>query len=35
MGTDLDVLVVGHCFLEKRSQKEGLKNEYKSSYDLD
>lgn len=35
MGTDLDVLVVGNCFLEKSEQKATLRQSYESTYQLD
>jgi carbamoyltransferase len=35
MGTDLDVLVVGNCFLRKVDQNESLKLDYKNAFDLD
>ena len=31
MGTELDVLVVGNCFLRKEDQPESLKHDYKTS----
>jgi len=35
MGTDLDILVVGDAFLEKKDQHESLLSNYKDSYELD
>jgi len=35
MGTDLDVLVVGNCYLRKESQNEGLAMSYMNAYELD
>lgn len=35
MGTELDVLVVGNCFLTKRDQDPGLKLNYTNQFDLD
>lgn len=35
MGTDLDALVVGDVFLEKKQQHESLISTYKDSYELD
>ena len=35
MGTDLDILVVGNAFLEKRNQQLALINDYKVRYVLD
>lgn len=35
MGTDLDILVVGDVFLEKKYQHESLISSYKNSYELD
>jgi carbamoyltransferase len=35
MGTELDVLVVGDCFLEKDQQSTSNKLDYKTMYELD
>ncbi len=35
MGTDLDVLVIGNCFLKKENQNIELKQNYKNKYELD
>lgn len=35
MGTDLEVLVVGDCFLAKEGQNPSLKRDYKDSFELD
>ena len=35
MGTDLDNLVIGNCFLEKDKQKDSLKLDYKNQFELD
>ena len=35
MGTDLDYLVIGNCFLEKIKQKKELKKDYSSEFELD
>ena len=35
MGTDLDNLVIGRCFLEKGKQPENLKINYKDKFELD
>jgi carbamoyltransferase len=35
MGTDLDVLVVENCLLEKEEQDPSLRRDYKSSFELD
>ena len=35
MGTDLDYLVIGNYFLEKNSQQDELKEDYKTKYVLD
>ena len=35
MGTDLDVLVIGNCFLKKENQNNELKQNYKNKYELD
>lgn len=35
MGTELDVLVVGNCLLQKAAQSESLVAEYQSEYELD
>ena len=35
MGTDLDKLVIGNCFLEKKDQNPNLKKDYKNQFELD
>jgi carbamoyltransferase len=35
MGTDLDYLVIGNCFLEKIKQKKEFKKDYSSEFELD
>ena len=35
MGTDIDVLAVGNCYLEKSRQPESLKLDYKNEFELD
>ena len=35
MGTELDNLVIGNCFLEKEKQSENLKINYKNKFELD
>jgi len=35
MGTELDVLVVGNCLLEKSTQSDSLKENYKGLYEVD
>ena len=35
MGTDLDTLVIGNCYLKKEKQKNELKKDYKNKYELD
>ena len=35
MGTDLDKLVIGNCYLDKKSQNENLKIDYKNKFELD
>jgi carbamoyltransferase len=35
MGTELDMLVVGHCILRKEQQDPSLIGDYKNKYDLD
>ena len=35
MGTELDKLVIGNCFLDKKNQDSNLKKDYKSSFELD
>ena len=35
MGTDIDVLVIGNCFLKKENQNNELKQNYKNKYELD
>jgi carbamoyltransferase len=35
MGTELDVLAVGNCFLKKEDQNPALKQNYEQAFDLD
>ena len=35
MGTDLDILVIGNCYLKKENQNNELKKDYKNKYELD
>jgi carbamoyltransferase len=35
MGTELDKLVIGDCYLKKNNQKPSLKKNYKKKFDLD
>ncbi len=35
MGTDLDYLVIGNCFLDKKEQSKKLKSSYKELFQLD
>jgi len=35
MGTELDVLAIGNCYLDKKNQKKNLKNNYISNFELD
>ena len=35
MGTEIDVLVAGNCFLRKAAQSPHLKTDYASSFDPD
>ena len=35
MGTELDTLVIGNCFLKKNDQDPTLKKDYKDSFELD
>jgi hypothetical protein len=35
MGTEIEVLVVGNCFLAKEDQNQSLKSDYRRSFDLD
>jgi carbamoyltransferase len=35
MGTEIDVLVVGNCFLRKEEQDPALKKDYKEAFELD
>ena len=35
MGTDLDTLVIGNCYLRKENQNNELKKDYKNKYELD
>ena len=35
MGTDLDILVIGNYYLEKKSQNKKLAIDYKNKYELD
>ena len=35
MGTDLDKLVIGNCYLDKKKQNQNLKKDYKNEFELD
>ena len=35
MGTDLDILVIGNCYLEKSKQNNNLKKDYTNKFELD
>jgi len=35
MGTDLDTLVIGNCYLKKKNQNKELKKDYKNKHELD
>ena len=35
MGTDIEVLAVGDCFLRKEDQDPALKRDYKDAFELD
>ena len=35
MGTELDYLVIGNCFLDKKNQKLKLKKDYTQEFELD
>lgn len=35
MGTDIEVLVVGNCYLEKRNQNSALAKSYRNQFELD
>ncbi len=35
MGTELDKLVIGNCFLDKKKQNKNLKKDYKNQFQLD
>jgi hypothetical protein len=35
MGTDIEVLAVENCILEKHEQDPGLKTRYETKFDLD
>ena len=35
MGTELDKLVIGNCYLSKDNQNKDLKSEYKEKFELD
>jgi len=35
MGTELDILVIGNCYLEKTKQDEALKKDYTSKFEVD
>jgi carbamoyltransferase len=35
MGTEIDVLVVENCYLEKSDQDQSLKMDYKAAFELD
>jgi len=35
MGTELDVLAIGNCYLDKKDQNQNLKKDYKDKFELD
>ena len=35
MGTDIEILVVGNCFLRKEDQDQALKQDYRGNFELD
>jgi carbamoyltransferase len=35
MGTEIEVLVAGNCYLRKEAQDPGLKRDYKSAFTPD
>ncbi len=35
MGTEMDKLVIGNCFLDKKNQNKDLKKDYKNQFELD
>lgn len=35
MGTGIETLIIGNCYLKKDAQKTGLKTDYKDSFELD
>ena len=35
MGTELDILVIGNCYLVKENQNQNLKKDYKDKFELD
>jgi carbamoyltransferase len=35
MGTDLDKLVIGNCYLNKKDQNQSLKKDYTGKFELD
>jgi carbamoyltransferase len=35
MGTELDILVVGNCYIEKINQNINLISDYKDTFELD
>lgn len=35
MGTDLDKLVIGNCYLDKDNQNPSLKKDYTKEFELD
>jgi carbamoyltransferase len=35
MGTDIEILAIGNCFLLKQDQDPSLKLDYKNAFELD
>ena len=35
MGSDIEILVCGNCYLKKEDQDPALKLDYKNAFDLD
>ena len=35
MGTNLDILAIGNCYLKKTNQNKDLKKDYSANFELD
>jgi carbamoyltransferase len=35
MGTEIEILAIGNCYLRKEEQDPGLKRDYRESFELD